>query len=209
MICDSSPHQGQRRLGATNLGCFPTKLGNGSWKLSNGNYPKLVNEKGISLKDTVTPNKTLWGKSVPIYSVPCFLFHYKTLILLGVNIIPQNINCISSLASQCCLVDSHLIPSLPFSSLFSSSGGKFGFLLPKWAGCIGAWLSAMQRHPASFPELCLSSLLVSHCPSASFCQMLPHSGSDLRIFCLICIPQLLFDLSSALFSLLLLPLVLI
>lgn len=68
------------------------------------------------------------------------VIHYKTLILLDINIIPQNMNSISSLVSRCCLVDSHLFSSLPFSSLSSSSGGRAGFLLPKWAGYIGAWL---------------------------------------------------------------------
>lgn len=73
----------------------------------------------------------------------CAMFaviNYKTLILLGVTIIPQNINGTSSLVSRCCLVDSHLINSLPFFSLSSSSGGNFGFSLPSWAGRTGAWL---------------------------------------------------------------------
>lgn len=124
------------------------------------------------------------------------VIHYKTLILLGVNIIPQVV-----LLIHIPLVPSLSLPCLPplVENLDSYFPNVLGTFEPD---SVCAVYSAMQRHAASFPKLCIPFLLVSHCPSPSFCQMLPHSGPDLRIFCLICIPQLLFDLSSAIFSLL-------
>lgn len=128
------------------------------------------------------------------------------------NIIPLNINSISILVSHCYLVNSYLMNSLSFSSL-SSSSGKACFLLPKWAGCIRAWMCLCSQpiwvlwYAASSNRL--SQTPYSYCSGFPplFSLFLPDAVSfwvwleDIQSVLLsaACIPQLLFDLISPFF----------
>lgn len=161
------------------LGAFPQ-----DWEMVMENWVMEITQNCFMEKESglKTLQQHIWYSEANLQCAMFAVIHYKTLILLGINIIPQNMNSISSLVSRCCLVDSHLFSSLPFSSLSSSSGGRAGFPLPEWAGYIAAWLCVCRVlcHAASSSQLSQTLHSFSSAFPLLFSLPLPDSASHFQ-----------------------------
>lgn len=173
-----------RRGQKTDSECFPTNFhSNGKWIRLKGCRDETMQQQCDSLRHQSI--STVCRVCCISYSITVKLQSFWAWILshliltLSPSLFPGVILLIH-ISLVPCLSLPYLPPLVRLAFCFQNGLGTFG---PEYVCAVSpSGYSGMQRHPTSFPKLSTSIVLVSHRSSPSFCQMLPHSGSDLRTF---------------------------